>query len=351
MNLKKKRILVAPLNWGLGHATRCIPIIKALQHYGYEPIIASDGIALKLLEKEFPEVKTFELPSYGITYAKKGRWFKMKILQNSPKLLKAIKAEKKATKQLVEDLKLDGIISDNRLGVYSKQLPCAFVTHQLNVLSGSTSWFSTKIHQKFIKKFNECWVPDNIDEPNLTGKLGHVNNFGIPLKYIGPISRFEVKKAPLKYDVLVLISGPEPQRTMLEDRLLRVFEHHNKLVLFVKGLIQKAQEKEVQNQLTIYNFMTSEQLEKAINESNYVISRSGYTTIMDLAKLGKKAFFIPTPGQFEQEYLAKMLDAQKLVPTCNQDEFTLEKLLEIDHYAGLSNLAYDINFKKLFGLF
>jgi len=348
---EKKRILVAPLNWGLGHATRCIPIINALISQGFEPVLASDGIALELLRKEFPELETTELPTYGVTYAKKGKWFKWKFIKDSPKLVKAIKKEKKVTKKIVEALQIDGIISDNRLGVYSKKNPSVFITHQLNVLSGKTTWLSTKLHQKFIKKFDECWVPDCEGVPNLSGKLGHVKSFHIPIKYLGPISRLNKIETEKKYQIMVLLSGPEPQRTMLEEKLLSDLKEHTNSVIFVKGLIQKKQTKEAIGNLTIYNFMTSEQLEKAINESEFVISRSGYTTVLDLAKLEKKAFFIPTPGQTEQEYLAKILDKQKLVPTCTQDEFNLEKLQLIDNYSGLSELSSDINYRKLFGLF
>ena len=347
----KKRILVAPLNWGLGHATRCIPIINALIEDGFEPIIASDGIALELLKKEFPELKTMELPSYGITYAKKGKWFKMKLIKDSPKLAKAIKKEKKETKKLIETLNIEGIISDNRLGVHSKKIPCVFMTHQLNVLSGKTTWLSTKLHQKFIKKFNECWVPDCKGEPNLTGKLGHVKSFDIPIKYLGPISRFTKRETEKKHQIMVLISGPEPQRTLLEEKLLSIFSNSTQPILFVKGLIQRKQTVETLNQLTVYNFMTSEQLEKAINESEIIVSRSGYTTIMDLAILEKKAFFIPTPGQTEQEYLAKILEKQNLVPYCTQDDINLSKLEFVENYTGLVNLGSAIDYKELFHLF
>ncbi|TBV28038.1 MULTISPECIES: glycosyltransferase [Meridianimaribacter] len=347
----KKRILVAPLNWGLGHATRCIPIINALLKNNYTPVIASDGIALELLKKEFPDLIAVELPSYGITYAKKGKWFKLKIISNSPKVVKAIKREKQATKQIIETYDIDGIISDNRLGVCSKTVPSVFITHQLQVLSGSTTWISTKIHQKFIKKFNECWVPDNVNEPNLSGKLGHVNFLEIPLKYIGPISRFKKLEVEKEYDIMALLSGPEPQRTLLEEKLLTLLENYNGNVLFVKGLVEDQQTTVHKGSMTIYNYMTSEQLELALNQSDFVISRSGYTTIMDLAKLNKKGFFIPTPGQFEQEYLAKKLDEQKLVPTATQDAFTMEMLEKIDDYKGLAELDYELNYKKLFSLF
>ena len=350
-NQPKKRILVAPLNWGLGHATRCIPLIQALASHNFEPVIASDGVALKLLKKEFPELDTVELPSYNITYAKKGQFFKLKMLQNSPKLVKAIKAEKKTTKSIIEDYKIDGIISDNRLGVHSKHIPSVFVTHQLKVLSGNTTWLSTKMHQKIIKRFDECWIPDNVGEDNLSGELGHTTAIGIPVKYIGPLSRFKKTNCPLKYDLMVLLSGPEPQRTYLQNLLLKelgAFEGH---LLFVKGVVEGESKASVNGNMTSYNFMTSDALEKAINESNIVLSRSGYTTVMDLAKLEKKAFFIPTPGQFEQEYIANRLTGLGLVPSCKQNEFKIDMLNTIDGFGGLKSTDYVNNYKKLFSLF
>lgn len=350
-NQTKKRILVAPLNWGLGHATRCIPLINALITHNFEPIIASDGVALKLLQKELPELKSIELPSYNIRYAKKGQFFKLKMLQNSPKLLKAIKAEKKATKEIIKTYQIDGIISDNRFGVYSKHIPSVFVTHQLKVLSGNTTWLSTNMHQKIMKRFKECWVPDNIGEDNLSGKLGHTHVPGIPVKYIGPLSRFKPLNCPVKYDLLVLLSGPEPQRTYLEDLLLEELKSFKGRLLFVKGVVDGESKATVTGNMTSYNFMTSDTLEKAINESHIVLCRSGYTTVMDLAKLNKKAFFIPTPGQFEQEYIAQRLTTLGLVASCKQHEFKLDMLNTVKDFRGLKSTDYTMNYKKLFGLF
>lgn len=347
----KKRILVAPLNWGLGHATRCIPIIKALINHGFTPIMASDGVALTLLKKEFPTLSTIELPSYNITYAKNGKHFKLKMLKDSPKLLKAIKTERKGTKEIVELHNINGIISDNRMGVYSKKVPSVFITHQLKVLSGTTTWLSTKMHDKFIKKFNMCWVPDVSDEINLSGKLGHIDSFEIPTKYIGPLSRFTKTDTDIKNDLMVLISGPEPQRTLLEKKLLLELKSYSGKTVFVKGQMEKEQTIQVNGNLTIYNFMTSALLEKTINESALVLSRSGYTTVMDLAKLNKKAFFIATPGQFEQEYLAERLTKMQLVPSCNQDDFSLKKLNEVEAYKGLKAFDFEVDFKDLFSLF
>jgi uncharacterized protein (TIGR00661 family) len=346
-----KNILVAPLNWGLGHATRCIPIIKALEENGFNPILASDGVALDMLKKEFPHLKALKLPSYEIEYAKNGANFKWKMLKNTPKMIEAVVNEKKVVKSWIKEYNLSGIISDNRLGVVSKKIPSVFITHQLNVLTGNTTWISGKLHRLIIKKFAECWVPDVKETPNLTGKLGHLKNPDFDIRYIGPLSRFEKKPLPKKYDLMVILSGPEPQRGILEKLLQTEVLFYNGKVVFIKGIIEAGQKtKQVEN-VTFYNFMTTSELEQAFNESKMVLCRSGYTAIMDLAKLGKKAFFIPTPGQYEQEYLAKKLKKERLVPFAKQEDFRIENLMEIDFYQGLPTFESDVHWKNLFCIF
>lgn len=346
-------ILVAPLNWGLGHATRCIPIIWELEKNGYFPILASDGIALQLLQKEFPHLQSIELPSYEIEYAKEGSNFKWKLIKNSPKMIQAIFDEKKFVKELVKNYDLKGIISDNRLGVYSKKVPCVFITHQINLLSGKTTWISSKIHQYFIKKFDECWVPDFQESGNLSGKLGHliINYLNLNIKYIGPLSRLEKQELDSKYKLMVILSGPEPQRTMLEEKLIAELQNYIGEVIFIKGKVEAIQKREVIRNITYYNFMTTQQIETALNESEMVLCRSGYSTIMDLAKLGKKAFFIPTPGQYEQEYLAKRFKRNGNIPYAKQDDFIIENLLEVKLFSGLPKLKREINWKQLLVLF
>ena len=346
-----KTILIAPLNWGLGHATRCIPIIRALQENNYIPIIASDGIALELLRKEFPNILTLELPSYQIEYAKNGANFKWKLIKNGPKMIRAILEEKKIIQNWVEKYAIDGIISDNRLGVFSKKIPSVFITHQLNVMTGNTTWITSKIHQYIIKKYTECWIPDLSGTPNLTGKLGHIDNPNLKTKYIGPLSRLQKKLLPKKYDLLVILSGPEPQRGMLEKHLKKEIVKYNGNVIFIEGNIEKEQKTTTIRNVTYYNFMNSTELEQAFNESEMVLCRSGYTTIMDLAQLRKKAFFIPTPGQYEQEYLAKKLKKEGLVPYATQDNFKMKNILEIEEYKGLPRLETSVDWQKLFQVF
>lgn len=351
--MRKGSVLVAPLNWGLGHATRCIPIIKALQNNGFNPIIASDGAALSLLKKEFPSLEWYELPSLKIKYAKRGFWFKFKIIFQLFKLIKCVQKERHFIKTLSQKVELKGIIADNRLGLYHEQIPSVIISHQLKVYSGSTTWLTSKLHQHFIKKYDECWVPDKEQKPYLSGKLGHLKNSNLNLKYIGVLSRFEIREVPLKYDVLVLLSGPEPQRSLLEKKLLKAFKSYNGKVVLVRGVLDTDNYIDETPNLKIYNYLTAKPLETLILQSNLVIARSGYTTLMDLAKLNKKAFFIPTPGQFEQQYLAKRLQKHQIVPYCQQENFKLSQLQKIDFYSGLSASLFssDFSFSEVFSLF
>jgi len=348
---KKKTILVAPLNWGLGHATRCIPIINGLLENDFNVIIASDGGALQLLRKEFPDIESIELLSYNIEYPKNGNFLKWKLLLKLPQIKKAISSEKKTIKQLVSKEKIQGIISDNRFGVKSSKIPSVYITHQLNVLSGISTFFSSKTHQKIIQKFDECWVPDVEKNSNLSGVLGHLKATDLNLKYIGVLSRMKKFDLPIKYKYFLLLSGPEPQRTVLKELLLEEFKNYKQPVLLVRGVVEKEQRISQLGNITIYNFMKSLELEKAINESDIIIARSGYTTLMDLSILEKKVYFIPTPGQFEQEYLAKRMSDLYLAPFCNQNNFSLEKLNEIENYSGLKFLNNKRDFKNLFRLF
>ena len=213
----------------------------------------------------------------------------------------------------------------------------------------------SKAHQNIIKKFDACWVPDVEGKPNLTGKLGHLKKPKISIKYLGPLSRFEKKAHPKVFDLMVLLSGPEPQRGMLADKLLEELKGFSGRVIFIKGKIEEKQKvktiKYQNTSVTIYNFMQSSELEEAINSSAMVLCRSGYTTVMDLAKLEKKAFFIPTPGQYEQEYLAERLDKKGVVPYATQDHFKLKDLKRVDEFSGLTTFESKIDYNGIFSVF
>ncbi|MDO9036885.1 MAG: glycosyltransferase [Lutibacter sp.] len=333
----------------MGHATRCIPIINALLKANYEPVLASDGDALLLLQKEFPLLQSIELPSYNIRYPKNGKNLRFKLLLQLPAIITAIKKERKIVSKLIDKENIAGIISDNRFGVFSKKVPSVYITHQLNVLSGKTTFITSKIHQQLIKKFDQCWVPDLKGNQNYSGTLGHLKKHHLNLKYIGILSRFQPKELEIKYDLLLLLSGPEPQRTLLENNLLLELKGYKGKILMVRGVFY-ATEINAASNFHIVNYLLANELEKAINQSNLVISRSGYSTILDLAALGKKAFFIPTPGQFEQEYLAKMFQEKLLVPYATQDEFTAAKLGDLTNFSGFEkvNSKVDLDLFKLF---
>jgi len=333
----------------LGHATRCIPIINALLKANFEPVLASDGDTLLLLQREFPLLQSVELPSYNIRYPKNGKNLRFKLLSQLPSTISAIKRERKIVSKFIDKENIAGIISDNRFGVFSKKVPSVYITHQLNVLSGKTTFITSKIHQQLIKKFDECWVPDLEGNQNYSGTLGHLKKHHLNLKYIGILSRFQPKELEIKYDLLLLLSGPEPQRTLLENNLLLELNGYKGKILMVRGVFY-ATEINAASNFHIVNYLLANELEEAINQSNLVISRSGYSTIMDLAALGKKAFFIPTSGQFEQEYLAKILQEKMVAPYAKQDEFTAAKLDDINKYSGFEKATSTVDLKwfKLF---
>lgn len=350
-NKKKGVILVAPLNWGLGHATRCIPIIQKLLKRGFEVVIASDTGALTLLKQEFPNLPAEPLPAYNISYTKKAKWFKWRLLAQIPNIVKTMRAEAKVTQDLVKKYGITGIISDNRFGVRHARIPSVFVTHQIQVLSGwstpITSWF----HQRIIKGFDQCWVPDYQGQEALSGTLSHDPDFKFPVAYFGPISRMKKQNLSPSIEILILLSGPEPQRSMLEEIMRDKFKNYKKKVVMVCGVVQETPTQEMVDGIQIFNFLTSTALERLINQSKLVISRSGYTTVMDLAKTQTPAFFIPTPGQYEQEYLAKRLSQNLIAPYCEQSNFDPILLKQLSSFEGWPVEAQKEKLNTLFSIF
>jgi len=303
-----------------------------------------------LLQKEFPLLKSYALPSYNIKYSKSGKNLKFKLLLSIPSVISAVKKEHKIVAQIIKKEGIVGSISDNRFGVYNSNIPAVYITHQLTVLSGKTTGITSKTHQKIIKNFNECWVPDFENELNFSGDLGRLETTDFNLKYLGILSRFKPVKCTNKYNLLIVLSGPEPQRTLLENKLFLELKNYQGKVLFVRGTLENNLKLETSNltigqsrNIKIRNYLLKDALEEALNESEIVIARSGYSSIMDLAVLGKKAFFIPTPGQFEQEYLAKTLKDKLIAPFSNQQDFSLEKLNEIVNYTGFKKTKSKFN--------
>ena len=332
----KPKILIAPLEWGLGHATRCIPIINELIKQNCEVFIAAEGATYSLLKQEFPSLTFLPLMGYRMKYSRKKYSLPWKILAQLPKIAFTIYKEHQWLRKIVKKYKIDAVISDNRFGMYHTKIPSVYITHQLLIKTGNafTERIAKRIHYYFINKYNECWVPDFAQRTpdgvnGLAGELSHPKKLPQNVKYIGCLSRFQLNYSEKKYDLLISISGPEPQRTIFEDQILNDLKSYSGKVLFIRGLPEKSEELKCENPLVeIKNHLSAKQLNEAILQSDMILSRCGYTTIMDLIKLQKKAILIPTPGQTEQEYLAKYLMENKMFYTIIQKDFVLQNSLQ-----------------------
>ena len=329
----KGKIIVAPLNWGLGHASRCVPIINALLNNNFIPIIASDGSALEFLKKEFPNLEYLVIPTYNISYQ---RNIKLGLFLQISSILKAVKEEKKVIHNFLKSNKdVVGIISDNRFGVRSTLVPSVYITHQVKVLLGNFTFLTSYFHQKIIKKFDECWIPDHKNS-EFSGKLS-ISKRGVKTKFIGVLSRFKKENLEENIDVLIILSGLEPNRTLLENKLVKEFENHSKKIVLIQGKVEKQSKKWISKNITFYNYLLSNELQKAINSSKLIICRSGYSSIMDLAVLQKRAFFIPTKNQSEQEYLAKYLSEKEVAPFSEINQFSKDELEKSFIFKGLKS--------------
>ena len=328
--------MVAPLNWGLGHATRCMPIINYLLQQGIEVIIGSDGNALSLLQKEYPQLTHIELPSYNITY-KTSNMF-MNIAPQVPKILNAIRLERKLLETIISQYKIDAIISDNRYGLQHSSLPSVFMTHQLNIIVPNklvSNWVR-KMNQRYIQQFTACWVPDYPNEPSLAGELSHGNWKNIT--YVGPLSRLSHQPQAAQNDILVVLSGPEPQRSILEQKIIAQAKTIDRQFVIVSGQTKTYEVEQLEPNIKRYSYMTSQNLNASILNSKVIIARSGYSTLMDLVQLQcQQVIFIPTPGQTEQEFLAKRFYEKKQFYYQNQKDLNLTLALkELKKFSGLS---------------
>lgn len=324
------KILIAPLDWGLGHATRCIPIIYHLLNNGVTVVVAASGPVKALLQQEFPQLEFLNLPGYNMRYSTGSRQG-FTLFRQVPKLIKAVNSEHKWLETLLQNRQFDAVISDNRLGFYNKDVKCIYITHQLTIKTGNvfSDWVAQKIHYRFINKYSECWVPDNDGENNLAGDLSHPKKRPqIPVTYIGALSRFEKTVSEKKYALLIVLSGPEPQRTIFETIVLKQLKTYKENVLVVRGLPDSAETLSHSNKnIEIHNHLYAAALNTAFLQSKTILCRSGYTTIMDLIALQQQAILVPTPGQTEQEYLATYLQQKGIFYSTAQAGFILQKAM------------------------
>ena len=326
-------VLVSPLDWGLGHATRCIPIIHELIDQGARVWIATGGTQLFLLKQAFPQLDFLEMPGYEIRY-KQGFFLKWGLFSRIPSILRQIRRENEWLKECIRQHRIDLVISDNRYGLYHEDIYSVFMTHQLYIQTGSgqiTNRILLKIHYRLIRKFSICWIPDQDGEFSIAGRLSHPPvPPPLPIHYIGILSRFSVfEKDRVKNSLVILLSGPEPQRTDFEKILLKQLAGSNLKVVLVRGLPGSAHSIPILRVgLEIYNHLPSERLNELLLESKWVIARSGYSTIMDLIRLKRNAILVPTPGQPEQEYLGYYMQEKKWMICISQKEFSLENSIK-----------------------
>ncbi len=335
-----KSILVAALDWGLGHATRCIPVIRLLRDRGAAVSLASSGDAGLLLREEFPDLPYFELPAYKPYYGH-GHWMMLTMALQLRGFHRSIRAEKRAVDELMKVHHFDVIVSDNRYGCWSANAASVMITHQLRIpFTFPWNWatpISTRLLRRLVRPFDHLWIPD-MPDGILTRQFLSDNS---SVRYIGWLSRFQTAEAPIKYEVLAMVSGPEPSRTEFAQLLQEQLAESGKKCLLVLGQPGKPFHERV-GSVTITNHLPSGLLESAIRSSAVVVARSGYSTIMDLIALGKRAIFVPTPGQPEQLHLARVLQRQQIACAEVQEKFDLKKLLEIEkRYSGLSIFVPD----------
>ncbi len=339
------KFLIAPLDWGLGHATRCVPIIKYLQSIGCEVIVAAEGSQQSLLQAEFPTLKFVKLPGYRIIFSTNRVKTLIKILGQIPKILISINQERRWLQNFLLNNNIDVIISDNRYGFLSKKVTSIFITHQLTIKTPFGRIFESllrNLNYRFISRFTECWVPDFEDAYNMGGKLSHPDIMpSIPVKYLGRLSRI-VQEGPFpkRIRLLLILSGPEPQRSIFEKILLAGLPAYKESSVLIRGLPGEAESLvNDQENLSIYNHLPAAALNQYINDATFIISRSGYSTVMDLIGLWKKCIFVPTPGQSEQEYLAENLSSKRFCLSYKQSKFNLNTAIN-------EAASYDFKFFK-----
>lgn len=331
------RILVAPLDWGLGHATRCIPLIQRFLDRGCDVWIASEGRTQQLLQQEFPSLTHIALKGYRVRYAASRLGLAVKITAQIPRILQTVRYEKHWLRQAAREFGLDAVVSDNRFGLSHPGLPCVFLTHQLRIKAPFGS-FVQSLNYRFINRFDSCWVPDVAGEPNLSGSLGHPKRLpAIPVRYLGVLSRLVPQKAFQRISLVFLLSGPEPQRTLFEKQILHQLTNEDPLVpgtvVLIRGLpgggalLPEITSLVASGRLVVYDHLSATRLAEVLSAADWVVARTGYTTVMDLVRLQKKSILVPTPGQTEQEYLGEYLRASGIACTFPQAGFSLKEAL------------------------
>ncbi len=282
-----------------------------LKNKGTNVIIAADNSPMDFLRQRFAGCEFVKLPGFEPKYPK-GNKMALKMALQYPLMKKAAAKAKKVLSSIVEDRYIDIIISDNRYEICHPKTYSILITHQINIQTkGAQNIFKPIINNQlknYLIKFDELWIPDVEGEGNLSGNLSHGTRIPNPnYYYIGPLSRFAkyaIDDLPIKNDLMVILSGPEPQRSIFEGKLESQLLRTDLKTVLLSARPSCSEIEESANILKLPH-LPDKEFAKAIMESRIIISRPGYSSLMDLAHFGKKAVFVPTPGQTEQEYLAE----------------------------------------------
>jgi UDP:flavonoid glycosyltransferase YjiC (YdhE family) len=324
-----RKVVIAPLDWGLGHATRIIPIIRYLIDSGRLVTVAATPAGIGVIRPEFPDLEYLTIPGYRMDYPRKGTLFLFHMIRRLPRIISSMLKEYLWLRKAQRLHRWDLIISDNRYGFRHPHVLSVFITHQINIrteISSVADRLVKKINLALIRRFNECWIPDEAAWPGLAGTLSHG---GIPprARYIGPLSRLTPLSDLQRSGLLIMLSGPEPQRTLLESRILTALNNYAGTVTLVRGLPVATDLPSVRDGQIILNHLPAETLGRCMAGAALVICRAGYSSVMDLVCTGTPAVLIPTPGQTEQEYLARHLEAHGFFPYMDQADFTIDTAL------------------------
>ena len=330
---EQRQILIAPLDWGLGHTTRCVPIMGHLMQRGHSVVFAGSEWQRKYISETFAAIETIHLDGYEVTYSKRGSGFMFSLLNQMPRLVKTIRKEHEWLEKLTQGRQFDGIISDNRYGLFHRSIPTVMMTHQLQAQSGmgeAIDQVLRRLHYKYIQRFRSCWVVDVEGEPNLSGKLAHPAVVPKNTHYIGLLSQIteEATEGRGEEYLLVLLSGPEPQRSVLAEKLWEQVQRYDGKVVFVEGSNHVSERSAIPPHISYYKRLTKADLGPLMAGASMVVCRSGYSTLMDLVALNKRAILIPTPGQTEQEYLGKHLHKEGVFYSVSQKRLNLAQDLQ-----------------------
>ncbi len=410
--MRKKNVIYAILNWGLGHSTRSIPLIKALlaekdlnSNEKYKVTIVSTGRSINLLKKEFPSLDFIDLPDYNVKYSKKGSNLIFYLALQVPSIIYNLFREKNQIEKIVKERNIDIIISDNRYGVFStrkRSVKNYFITHQLRFklpqILSSFEIFSEYFNRFFFGYYDKVFVMDNEEFPFFSADLSHKGRISRlkKIKYIGLFSdatfrsirdiekKYNMRKGykvgldfdkllelknelhnflfvknqssksitNINLNYLAIISGPEPQRTIFEEKIVHSIDILNGKKIVILGLTEKDNFLSYKSDsLLVFNHLPREIISDLINLTELVICRSGYSTVMELVSLNKKALMIPTPGQTEQEYLSNFYLKENLFYSVEQEKLELVRDVEIAKKIQKNSVLEDDNLCNKTSLF